>query len=165
MDRRRFLQAVGAAGAFAASSGALAACSSGLQQGGGSGSASSIKLGYVSPETGSLAPFGEADACVITAVKQFFAQHPIKVGGTAYPVEIVKRDSQSDSNRAADVANDLIQNGGIDMMLVASTPDTSNPVSDQCEAAGMPCVATVTPWQPWFFGRGGRLLGAPPRVD
>lgn len=155
IDRRRFLQAVGAAGAFAASSGALAACSSGLQQGGG-GSAGTIKLGYVSPETGSLAPFGEADDFVIGAVQQFFSQHPIKVGDTNYPVEIVKRDSQSDSNRAADVAGDLIQNNGIHMMLVSSTPDTANPVSDQCEAAGMPCVATVTPWQPWFLGRGGK---------
>jgi branched-chain amino acid transport system substrate-binding protein len=156
IDRRRFLQTVGAASALAVSSGALAACSSGLQQGGGNGSTSSIKLGYVSPATGPLAPFGEADDFVIGAIQQYFSQNPIKVGGTSYPVEIVKRDSQSDSNRAADVAGDLIQNNGIHMMLVSSTPDTSNPVSDQCEAAGMPCVATVTPWQPWFFGRGAK---------
>ena len=41
-------------------------------------------------------------------------------------------------------------------MLVAATPETAHPVSDQCEAAGMPCLSTVTPWQPWFFGRAGR---------
>ena len=29
------------------------------------------------------------------------------------------------------------------------------PVSDQCEANGVPCISTVAPWQPWFFGRGG----------
>ncbi len=156
LDRRRFLKAIGAAGTLAASSGALAACSSGLQQAGGSGDAATIKIGYVSPETGPLAPFGEADQFVIGAMKDYFGKNPIKVGGTSYPVEIIKRDSQSDSNRAADVAGDLIANGGIHMMLVSSTPDTSNPVSDQCEAQGMPCLATVTPWQPWFFGRGGK---------
>ena len=156
LDRRRFLKAIGAAGTLAASSGALAACSNGLQQSGGSADAATIKIGYVSPETGPLAPFGEADQFVIGAIQDFFGKNPIKVGGTSYPVEIVKRDSQSDSNRAADVAGDLIANNGIHMMLVSSTPDTSNPVSDQCEAQGMPCLATVTPWQPWFFGRGGK---------
>lgn len=152
LGRRTFLRAMGAA----AAGGALTACSSGLQQGGGTGDASSIKIGYVSPETGSLAPFGEADQYVINAVQKYFGENPINVGGRPYPVEIVKRDSQSDTKRAADVAADLIQSGGIHMMLVSSTPDTSNPVSDQCEAAGMPCVATVTPWQPWYFGRGAK---------
>ena len=152
LDRRRFLKV---AGALAASSG-LAACSSGLQQGGGSTAATTIKIGYVSPETGPLAPFGEADQFVIGTMQKYFAQNPIKVGGASYPVEIIKRDSQSDSNRAAAVAGDLITSGGIHLMLVSSTPDTSNPVSDQCEANGMPCLATMTPWQPWFFGRGGK---------
>ncbi len=154
LDRRRFLRAVGGAGAAVAVGGAASACSGGLQQGGGSGGGDVIRIGYVSPETGPLAPFGEADQFVITAMSEFFAQNPIQVGGTSYPVEIIKRDSQSDSNRAADVAADLIGNAGIHLMLVSSTPDTSNPVSDRCEAEGMPCVSTVTPWQPWYFGRG-----------
>jgi branched-chain amino acid transport system substrate-binding protein len=152
-DRRRFLRTIGRAGAVAAVGGTAAACG-GLQEGGGGGG-DVVRIGYVSPETGPLAPFGEADQFVITAIGEYFAQNPLQVGGTAYPVEIIKRDSQSDSNRAADVAADLIQNGGIHLMLVSSTPDTSNPVSDRCEADGMPCVSTVTPWQPWFFGRGG----------
>lgn len=159
LDRRRFLRMMGSAGAVVAAGGAVSACG-GLQEapgggGGGGGGADVIRIGYVSPETGPLAPFGEADQFVITAIAEHFAQNPIRVGGTAYPVEIVKRDSQSDANRAADVAADLIQNGGINLMLVSSTPDTSNPVSDQCENNGMPCISTVTPWQPWFFGRGG----------
>jgi branched-chain amino acid transport system substrate-binding protein len=43
----------------------------------------------------------------------------------------------------------------VDLVLVASTPETTNPVSDQCELAGKPCISTVAPWQPWFFTRGG----------
>ncbi len=158
LDRRRFLRAVGAAGAVAVTAGAASACTTGLPGGdpatGGGGDA--IRIGYVSPETGPLAAFGEADQYVIAAFQEFFAQNPIQVGARTYPVEILKRDSQSDANRAADVAADLILNNGIHLMLVSSTPDTVNPVSDQCEASGMPCVATVAPWQPWFFGRGGQ---------
>lgn len=160
VDRRGFLRMIGAAGTVLTGAGLASACSAGLPgSGGGDGAQDTIKIGYVSPETGSLAPFGEADQFVIGAVTDFFAKNPIKVGDTTHPVQIVKRDSQSDSNRAADVAADLILNQGIHMMLVSSTPDTSNPVSDQCEANGMPCVATVTPWQPWFFGRGGKPGG------
>jgi branched-chain amino acid transport system substrate-binding protein len=158
LDRRSFLRTAGAAGTVMAAGGATAACSSGLQGadgGGGGGGGDTIKIGYVTPGTGPLAPFGEADDFVIGSIQEHFSQNPIQVGGQSYPVEVLKRDSQSDSNRAADVAADLIQNNGIHLMLVSSTPDTSNPVSDQCEANGMPCVATVTPWQPWFFGRGG----------
>jgi branched-chain amino acid transport system substrate-binding protein len=104
-----------------------------------------IKVGYVSPETGPLAPFGAADAYVISALRNELA---------GLGIELEVRDSQSDPNRAATVANDLINNG-ISLMLVSSTPETTNPVSDQCELAGVPCISTVSPWQAWFFNRGG----------
>jgi len=32
---------------------------------------------------------------------------------------------------------------------------TVNPVSDQCEKNGVPCITTDAPWQSYFFGRGG----------
>ena len=32
-----------------------------------------------------------------------------------------------------------------------------NPVSDQCEAAHVPCIGTIVPWQSWFLGRGGKI--------
>lgn len=153
LDRRRFLRAAGAA---AAGGYLTAACADDAQEPGGAGGAATIRLGYVSPETGALAPFAEADQFVVSAVQEHFARNPVTVGGTAHAVEILKRDSQSDPDRAADVAADLILNHDIHLMLVSSTPDTTNPVSDQCEAEGMPCVATTTPWQPWFFGRGGQ---------
>ena len=42
------------------------------------------------------------------------------------------------------------------MMLVVSTPETINPVADACEAAGVPCMSTVMPWEAWYFGRGAK---------
>jgi branched-chain amino acid transport system ATP-binding protein len=32
-------------------------------------------------------------------------------------------------------------------MLTTSTPETVNPVSDACEATGVPCISTVVPWE------------------
>ncbi|MFZ1063303.1 MAG: ABC transporter substrate-binding protein [Acidimicrobiales bacterium] len=112
-----------------------------------------IKFGYVSPETGPLAPFGAADAFVISALKSLLAQG-ITIKGVNYPIEVIVKDSQSTDATAASVAEDLIKNDKVDIMLVSSTPDTTNPVSDQCEANQVPCISTVAPWQSWFFGRG-----------
>ncbi len=41
-------------------------------------------------------------------------------------------------------------------MLTTSTPETVNPVSDACEAAGVPCISTVVPWEAWYYGRGAK---------
>jgi branched-chain amino acid transport system substrate-binding protein len=159
LDRRRFLATAGAAGVVALSGGAAAACASRRQEA-GLGAGPALRIGFVSPETGALAAFGEADPYVVATFRDHFARNPVRIGGRVYAVEILKRDSQSDANRAADLAADLILNHGIHLMLVSSTPDTTNPVSDQCEASGVPCVATGTPWQQWFFGRGGQAQSA-----
>jgi branched-chain amino acid transport system substrate-binding protein len=40
-------------------------------------------------------------------------------------------------------------------MVVAGTPENVNPVADQCELNGVPCISDNAPWQPYFFGRKG----------
>jgi branched-chain amino acid transport system substrate-binding protein len=120
-----------------------------------------FKLGYVSPQTGPLAAFAEADNFIIANFKEVAARG-IKVGGATVPVEVVVKDSQSNPNRAAEVAKDLIVQDKIDLMLVASTPETTNPVSTQCEIEEVPCISTVAPWQPWFIGRQANPAGGPP---
>ena len=113
-----------------------------------------IKIGYVTPQTGPLAGFGEVDSFVLQGIHAAF-KNGITIGGKTHAVEILVKDSQSNPNRAADVAAELILKNGIDLMLVGSTPENTNPVSDQCELNGVPCISTTCPWQPWFFGRGG----------
>ena len=113
--------------------------------------AKTITLGYVSPQTGPLAAFAEADNFIISNFLKT-VKGGLKIGGTSYPVEVKVKDSQSSASRAADVANELI-NGGVDIMLVASTPETTNPVSTQCEVNEVPCISSVAPWQPYFIGR------------
>jgi branched-chain amino acid transport system substrate-binding protein len=114
-----------------------------------------IKIGYVSPETGPLAPFGEADKYVIGGIRELM-KSGLSIGGKSYPVEIVGKDSQSNPNRAGEVAADLILKDKVDIVLAGGTPETTNPVADQCELNEIPCVTSVCPWQPWFFGRGGK---------
>lgn len=116
--------------------------------------ADTLKIGYVSPQTGPLAPFGEADKWVIEQMKGAF-KDGVTVAGKKYAVEIVLKDSQSNPNRAGEVANDLILKDKVAMILTAGTPETANPVSDACELNELPCVSSVVPWQPWFFGRRG----------
>lgn len=135
--RREFLKQTAATGVLAATSGlALPAIAQNAP----------IKLGYVSPQTGPLAAFGEADKFVI---ENFLAT--MKTMGLNY--EVVVKDSQSNPNRAAEVAKELIVNDEVNLMLVSSTPETTNPVSTTCEAEEVPCISTVAPWQPWFIGQ------------
>jgi len=114
-----------------------------------------IKIGFVSPKTGPLAGFAESDDYIINGINAVFAEG-IEIDGTTYGVEVIVKDSQSNPNRAADVAAELILNDEVNLMVVSSTPETTNPVSDQCEINGVPCISTVAPWQPWFFTRGGK---------
>ncbi len=117
--------------------------------------ASSLKVGFVSPQTGPLAVFAESDAFLLQQVRKAL-EGGVTLAGRKYPVEIIYKDSQSSSNRAADVTAELILKDQVDIVVAASTPTTTNPVADQCELNGVPCITNGTPWQSYFFGRGGK---------
>lgn len=117
------------------------------------GADATFKIGYVSPQTGPLAGFGEADGFILDAVKKAFAG--ITNNGAPVTIEIIVKDTQSSSNRAAEVTSELIESDKVNLVLAQGAPDTTNPVADQCELAEVPCITTVCPWQPWFFGRNG----------
>lgn len=140
LNRRTFVQGSTAAAATALAPSVFAA--------------DTLKIGYVSPQTGPLAPFGEADKWVIDQMRAAF-KDGLTVGGRKHAVQIVLKDSQSNPNRAGEVANDLILRDKVALVLTAGTPETANPVSDACELNEVPCVSSVVPWQPWFFGRKG----------
>ena len=116
--------------------------------------AKKISIGYVSPQTGPLAPFGESDA-FNTRLFREAVQGGLRIRGRTHPVDVVVKDSQSNPNRAAEVAKELIVEDKVDLMLVANTPETTNPVATQCEIEEVPCISTNCPWQPWFIGQQG----------
>jgi branched-chain amino acid transport system substrate-binding protein len=152
VNRRSFMKASAATGAALATGSVFAPAVRAAQ---------SLKLGYVSPQTGPLAAFAEADNFIISS---FLAtvKGGVKVGSATLPVEVTVKDSQSNPNRAAEVAKELIVSNKIDLMLVASTPETTNPVATQCEIEEVPCISTVAPWQPYFIGRQADPGGGPP---
>ncbi|MEM8850820.1 MAG: ABC transporter substrate-binding protein [Pseudomonadota bacterium] len=135
MNRRRLIQTASAGGLLAASGLATPALAQGAR----------IRIGYVSPQSGPLAAFSEADQFVIDA----FA------AATGDTFEVIVKDSQSNPNRAADVAQELIIDDEVSMILVASTPETTNPVATVAESEGIPVLSTTAPWQPWFIGQQG----------
>jgi branched-chain amino acid transport system substrate-binding protein len=137
MLTRRKLLKTGTAAGLALSAGGLAAPAL--------ASGAKIKLGYVSPQSGPLAAFSEADNFIIN---NFLAS-------SGDDFEVIVKDSQSNPNRAAEVAKELIIEDEIDLMLVASTPETTNPVATTCEAEEVPVISTVAPWQPYFIGQQG----------
>ncbi len=118
----------------------------------------SIKIGFVSPTTGPLAPFAEADDFVLSNLAARFREG-LNKRGAVYPIDIIRKDSQSDPNRAAEVTSDLIDFHGADLVIASSTADTVNPVADQCEINGVPCITTNAPWEAYYFGRGGKPDG------
>jgi branched-chain amino acid transport system substrate-binding protein len=146
LDRRTFIQGATAVGAAAAATPLFAPAVHSQEE------SEPIVFGYVSPQTGPLAAFAEADDFVISNFREHFGAG-IDIDGEFYPVEVVVKDSQSNPNRAAEVAKELIVDDEADLILVASTPETTNPVATQCEIEGIPCISTVAPWQPYFIGR------------
>lgn len=113
-----------------------------------------IRIGYASPRSGALSGITESDDYVIEAVRAALAG-TLETASGSYAVEIIEKDTQSDPNHAGDMASDLIFQDEVDLMLVGSTPDTTNPVVDLCELNGVRCISAATPWQSWYFGRGG----------
>ncbi|MEC9196237.1 MAG: ABC transporter substrate-binding protein [Pseudomonadota bacterium] len=107
-----------------------------------------IKIGYVSPQSGPLSAFAQADAYVIENFIKAAAAEGISV-------EVIAKDSQSNPNRAAEVARELIVRDEVHMICVASTPETTNPVCTIAEAEEIPVISSVAPWQPWFIGQQG----------
>lgn len=138
--RRRFVlrggMALGAAGALAHSGMSWAA------------DKDTIRIGYISPKTGYAAEFSEADDFIIEQVRKSLADGLV-IAGKKYKVEILARDDQSSPDRQSNIAAELINKEGIDLMLaqVGIGPGASQ----QCELNGVPCVSTNTPWQAWMF--------------
>jgi branched-chain amino acid transport system substrate-binding protein len=153
--RRLGLKAMGAtalAGGFAAladASAAAAATKSGT-----------IKIGYVTPSTGSLADFAGPDKFVLSLIRgsSQFAKG-ITLGKTKYKIEVIVKNSQSDPSIAGQVATELIQSNGVDLIVTSSAPETTIPVSVVCEGAGVPCLSTVCPWEAWWGGFTGNSIG------
>jgi branched-chain amino acid transport system substrate-binding protein len=84
----------------------------------------SIKIGLVAPQTGPLAIFSEQLPWTLDQIKAVTGGQ-IDIGGTKHPLEIVVRDSQSNPNRAAEVAKNLILQEKVDLVTTFATPEVA----------------------------------------
>ena len=154
--RRSVLRGLGAGALATGAGGVLAACSSGTKGSSASSSTGTINIGYIAPFTGAISGFASGDKFVIDTIRATPAYAKgFKVGGKTYQVNIIATDSQSDPNRASQLARQLILNNNVDLLLTSSTPETVNPVAVVAQTEGVPCAATNDPWESWYAGLGG----------
>ncbi len=149
LTRRTFIKSTGYGAGALAVTGPLGLASPAIA------ADATIKVGFVSPLTGPLAGFGETDPYILTLVRKALAPG-VTIGGKTYSVAIIDKDTQSDPVRAGQLAKELIESDKVDLMLSTSTPEVVNPVADACEAAGVPSLSTVMPWEAFYFGRGAK---------
>jgi branched-chain amino acid transport system substrate-binding protein len=150
------LRGLGAGALATGAGGILAACSSGVKGTLTSSAQDTITIGYIAPFTGAISGFASGDRFVIDTIRATPAYAKgLTVGGKKFGVNIVVVDSQSDPNRASQLARQLVLNNNVDMLLTSSTPETVNPVAVVAQTEGVPCAATNDPWESWYGGLGG----------
>ena len=116
--------------------------------GGSDTSSSTIRIGYVNPTTGALAGNGEGCDWIVKQITDFVNRNPIKVDGKDKTFEIIVYDSTSDQNKCTEMAQKLIEEDHVDLMIAIQTPNTVIPVAQVAERYGVPCIATQAPVDP-----------------
>ncbi|WP_127805767.1 ABC transporter substrate-binding protein [Hydrogenophaga sp. NH-16] len=144
LTRRDWLQQACAGAAALASGTALAA------------DEDTVRVAWISPQTGALAAFGVTDRYAVDLLSPRLNAGIPGPNGKLRKVQVELHDAASSSARAQALAlaRELIASG-VHLVLATATPEICNPVSDVCEAAGVPCVTAIAPWQAWFYGRKG----------
>ncbi len=173
VSRRQFLKIAGAAGAAvgigAGLGGLLAACadeegttttSAGDTTTTGGGTSTSvttspeagaeIKCGYVLPVTGAMAAFGDAAAWEIDYFNRKVWKDSIVLGdGKLHKITVLVEDMQSDTQRAGQVAGDLISNAKVTLIGASASAANVVPVRTQAEALECPCITYDCPGDAW----------------
>ena len=73
----------------------------------------------------------------------------LEVDGTVKKLKLFVGDSQSEPEKARQVAQQMISGQNVDVMLTSHTADTTVPVSEACEEAGILCLSVDTPDEAW----------------
>jgi branched-chain amino acid transport system substrate-binding protein len=111
-----------------------------------------IKIGWPVPKTGVLAPFANVDAYATQRFAEWVGDGQVLGDKKKHPISVILADTQSDPNRASQVAGDLINNDSVHILLASSSPDNVNPIAAQAEAGLTPCFSTGAPYQAFLGG-------------
>ena len=114
-----------------------------------------ILIGYVAPFTGPLGFFTEqfewSSKQCLDAINADGGIY-IEAYGKKLPVRLITADTESDPNRASEVATNLVLNNDLDFLIGAWTPATSLPVSAVAERYQIPALMENSPAEAWFDG-------------
>lgn len=116
-----------------------------------------VKVGVIIPFTGYLALFGASDKWSLGLVQKYIGDSMVMGDGKKHKLTWVTADTQSDSNRAAQVTSDLVLNDKVDLAVVAGSPDTVNPAADMAETMKLPLLCCNNIWEAFIFGRGADM--------
>jgi len=113
-----------------------------------------VLVGIINPATGALAGFGEGEDWV---QNQFLDYVNNELGGiyikdydTKLPIKFITYDSESDTTKATDLAQKLITDDKVDLIIVRHTPETVNPVTAVAERFQVPCISMDAPVDAWL---------------
>ena len=112
--------------------------------------AEEIKVGYVLPLSGSMADLSKAATWQI----DWFGQNVWKDGlltgdGKKHPITVKAMDMRSDSDRASQVAEDLIVNEKVALIGAGAGAVNVIPVRQVAENFGCPCITHDCPGDAW----------------
>ncbi|MCF0143242.1 MAG: ABC transporter substrate-binding protein [Parasporobacterium sp.] len=112
-------------------------------------SGDTIKIGYVNPTTGALAGNGEGCDWVVNQITNWVKENGgITVDGAQKEIQVIVYDSESDSAKCSEMAQKLIEEDNVDLMVAIQTPETVIPVAATAERYGVPCIAIQAPVNP-----------------
>ena len=110
-----------------------------------------IKIGIPTPLTGMIAGFGQgtpfAEQLAVDAVNAkggiYIAEYDKQI-----PVEIIVVDTESNPEKAGEIAEQMATKDGVNMFLARHTPNTTIPVALVGERYGIPTVSNGCPTGP-----------------
>ena len=112
-----------------------------------------VKIGYVNPTTGALSGNGEGYDWVIDQIYEYIRENPVLVHGRKADVQIIVYDSRSNPELCMQLAERLVLDDKVDLLIAAQTPETVIPVTSVAEKYKVPCVAIQAPVDPLAHAR------------
>lgn len=113
-----------------------------------------VKIGYVGSLSGIRGIFGETENWTLAQMRARLAEGLQTPDGRRIPIELVIRDNQSDPNRSASIAQELVLRERCNLVL-AQDGDGAAAIGELADTRGVPVISTMVPWQAMFFPRGG----------
>jgi hypothetical protein len=152
ISRRRVLQGVAASGFAAGATAAIVRPAFAVPE--------TVKIGLVGPRTGALALFYQEMGWAIDAVRKFTG-NSITINGARHPLEIVVKDSQSDPNRASEMAQELILNDKVHIVTASRRRRPSIRFPTSARSTACRASATTARSSPIFRPQGQSEAGVP----